>query len=250
MSSLSKMVIPTFTAAIALFAGLQLKACDVRSHLVPVTSDTRDVQIENPVFCFLAKRNARVESLPVNTSKDKIGAVGIDMNRHGEIVAYYPNADFENKLSKVKTRSELAQLVSKSTKLNDYESGITFKLTSSPLDISISPDSSTAFLLFPRAWTFRDQGFVLDATASGQTPGTHSPFEKAPMLYPEEKPKVAIVDFDRNDPNSTNEERIPNGTKCEYKYELPILISSILGTSQTKVIIDPGIKNNGGPPPG
>ena len=101
-------------------------------------------------------------------------------------------------------------------------------------------------------WTFADEGYRLESL-----PVTGK-YKYSPFSVPEIMPgkRTLLVDFD-------NLKKTPTGVRqrgaqgrsngCHYKYELPIIVSNTDSTGrqwETKIIIDPIIGNNGGPPGG
>jgi len=168
-----------------------------------------------------------------------VGAVRIHA-KDGAFYASYPTVKFQRKLEKVKSRAALIKRVAKASDADFFTVGEKLSPVS-PFDFQVDANSFTVFKLEPASWTFADEAFRL-----AHVPDTgKSPFS---VLEVSQDKKIALVEFDNT---------VQTPKDCHYKYDIPVLSTTIqtrsdgtTTTYETKIIIDPIIGNNGGPPGG
>jgi len=188
----------------------------------------------NSEDCYYVSEHVATE----RSMAPNVGAVRIH-SKSGVLFASYPTKSFQAKLEKARTQEALVKLVAKASDSNFDNIGEPF--LPSPLDFKVSANSYTVFKLQPQNWTFADEGFRLPSLPVARK----SPFS---VLKVSPDKKTALVEFD-------NSVKTPKG--CNYKYDIPVLSTHTTVTSdgttrkwETKIIIDPIINNNGGPPGG
>lgn len=243
-SKLSLLRKPIFIACLALITACGGKEARDASLPTGFTFSLKDLnnEVTPEGHCYTSLSPTSSER--ARGKKSKLG-VAIDINEDGDLQIYRSDKAF----SDAHENKDAAGFVKEFRKIyrKDTKNGGSFlPVTESHLDMKeFKGHTQIYFILYDNHWTFQDEPFFLNIDTEKKPEPKDQFFE--PINYVDSilsnDKKVVAVNYHHISFNKGRTPPLLND--CEYKYDLHVNISN--NRFETKIIIDPIIKNTGLP---